>query len=582
MLRYYRKFFLFITSLIMMSLMIQPIVLADQEVIVNVDVLNVRSGPGLDYQQIAKVYRGERFPIIEEKNEWIKIRVNNTEGWVANWLVEKADLSNKEPEQIAEANVSRLNVRSGPSQSFPVIDQINPGINYPVLDQEGDWIKIQLNIDKTGWIAGWMVTISEKTPSEKTVTTEKVTIEVDILNVRSGPSTEFPVIGQLTKGTQVEVIAVEQGWYQIHFSEKEGWITSQFASGSTPENKPQNTSENASGQPETQPSEVVNKKVVVQSETLNLREGPGLDQKIVGKLNKNEILIVIQSQGDWLYIQKEADLNIKGWVANWLVIDHSQYILNQPTVTILNPGTNLREGPGTSYPAIERADVGDQFPILDTEGDWYQIQLPDGKKAYVAGWIVSVKGINQNISHGIEKLLKGKVIVVDAGHGGKDNGATGAHFHTLEKTINLKVAVKLKKKLEASGAKVIMTRESDKYVSLQQRVDMTIINQADAFISIHHNTNSDYKINGTITYYFDKKDEKLAAEIHRELLKKIGLKDLKVRYGNYFVLRENPSVAILAELAFISNYQDELKARSDQFQENAAEGLFQGIIKYFK
>lgn len=59
--------------------------------------------------------------------------------------------------------------------------------------------------------------------------------------------------------------------------------------------------------------------------------------------------------------------------------------------------------------------------------------LPNGKNAFVAGWIVSVKGIEQEINHGLNNFLENKVIVVDAGHGGKDQGATGTSFSTLEK-----------------------------------------------------------------------------------------------------------------------------------------------------
>jgi len=539
---------------------------AATEITVKVDILNVRSGPGLDHPVITQIYQDEHYPLIEENDGWMKIKIDQTEGWVANWLIEKQE---KQTPKSVESNVTKLNVRSGPSKSFTVIDQINPGTKYPLVEQEGDWVKIQLHSNQTGWVANWLVTINETPPSGETLKVETVTVEADVLNVRSGPSTDHEIVGVLSQGEQVEVLSVESEWYKIKFADDIGWIASQYASQSTPADSPKD--EGLKG-----------KQVVVQPEILNMREGPSLEHPVIDKLNKNQILQVTDSEGDWLLVHKAEAPNVTGWVANWLVVDYNHFLSNQPTVTILNPGTNLREGPSTNHSVISRGNVGDQFPILDTVGDWYYIQLPDGKKAYVAGWIVAVKGMNQNISHGIEKALKGKVIVVDAGHGGRDHGATGVHFNTLEKDINLIVAKRLQKKLEAAGAKVIMTRTTDKKISLQQRVDIAIFHHADLFVSIHHNTNADYKINGTITYYYDSQDKKLAIEVQRELIKQTKLRDLKARYGNFFVLRENRTVAILAELAFISNYHDELTARSAQFQEKAAEGLFRGIIHYFE
>ncbi len=562
-----KSLFFILIFIFLFSTFLTNTALATVELKVTVDILNVRSGPGLEYPVIVQISRDEHYPMLEEKNGWLKININNTEGWVANWLIEEITQSST---KSIESNVTNLNVRSGPSDSFNVINQINPGTTYPLLEQEGEWVKIQLHSNETGWVAKWLITITDNPPSEVTLQNDLITVEVDILNVRSGPSTDHAIIGKLKKGDQVEVLAVEQEWYKIKFSEEVGWIASQYASqtkSSTPDSSTQKPT--------------IGKKVVVQSEILNMRQGPSLDDPIIDKLNKNQILVVKKSEGDWLYVSKENNPEVTGWIASWLVADYNEYLLNLPTVTILNPVTNLREGPSTEHSVVSLGNAGDLFPILDTVGDWYYIQLPDGRKAYVAGWIVAVKGLNNNISHGLDQLLQGKVIVVDPGHGGKDDGATGVHFKTLEKDVNLKVATRLQKKLEAAGAKVIMTRTRDKYLTLQQRVDISINKHANLFISVHHNTNRDHKLNGTITYYYDKEDKGLAQIVQKELIKSTKLRDLQPRYGNFFVLRENRTVAILAELAFISNYQDELTARSSQFQENAAEGLFQGVIKYY-
>jgi len=485
----------------------QMVVEANSTATVKVDILNIRSGPGIEYEVKSKAKRGDKFAILEEKESWVKLKLTDSEGWVASWLIEKnqasENSSSTKQSKTIESKVSNLNVRSGPSTTFAIVDKIQPDTYYSILDVEGDWIKIQLSQNKSGWVANWLIKETIETPSVETTERDKVIIEATILNVRSTPSTSSSIIDKLKKGDVVEVLDIKDGWYQINKQNNKGWIASQYASSAS--NSTQEKSPN----------------------------------------NSNEVMA------------------------------------NTPTVTILNPGTNLREGPSTSYKVVARADEGEQFPIIDTTGDWYQIKLANGNKAYIAGWIVSVKGIDSNISHGLSNVLNGKTIVLDAGHGGNDQGATGTHFRSVEKDLNLSIANLLKKKLEAAGANVVMTRSTDIKIPLQGRVDIAIYKSADAFISIHHNTNSNTSISGTITYYYTNTDKKLASIIQKELIKKNQLKDLKARYGNYFVLRENPKLAILVELAFISNYSDELKARSKQFQESSAEGLFEGIIKYF-
>ena len=501
----------FITLLLASTLLLQSTANANNNAVVKVDILNVRSGPGLNFKITQQIKKGETYPILDEKESWAKIKINSEEGWVANWLVDKQIQSTSStstpssttssPNKLTiESNVPSLNVRSGPSTSFAILQKIDPGTKYLVTQQEGEWLQIQLNEDKKGWVANWLVTLSNDVPSKETLVKNLVTVQVDILNVRANPSTDSAILGKLHKGDQAEVLDIKDGWYQIDYKGQKGWIASQFAT--------------------------QDKGAIPSSPTPNLA--------------------------------------------------------NQPMVTILNPGTNLREGPSLNQKVVARANTGDQFPIIETFGDWYHIQLANGQKAYVAGWIVSVNGLSKEIKRGIEKILENKVIIVDAGHGGIDHGATGKFFNSIEKNLNLDVAKRLEQKLKAAGARVIMTRTGDSKISLQGRVDIGIIHYADAFISVHHNTNASSQVSGTITYFYNEADKELAIAVQKHLVKSNGLKDLKARYGNYFVLRENPKKSILVELAFLTNYNDELKANQNKFQENSAEGIFQGVLAYFE
>lgn len=473
---------------------------------VNVDILNVRSGPGLQYEIVGKVQRGQRFAVQEQKGDWIQIEFKEGFfGWVANWLVTTSQKS----VQAVESTVDVLNVRSGPSQSFALIDQISPGKLYPIVTEEGNWVKIRLNQEREGWVAGWLIRKKQVEAEDVTLpSSNTAVVQVPILNVRSGPGTHFARIGQVQNGEEVKVLQVKEGWYQIQFSGREGWISGEFATLSGGGNGNGGGGGGGGG-------------------------GEPLDQ--------------------------------------------------QPKVRILNQGTNIRSGPGTHFDVVSRANQGDEFTIIDSEGQWYKIKLPDGRTAYVAGWIVATSGLTGTDESSLNKYLKGKTIVIDPGHGGIDNGATGSHMKTLEKEVNLQVSKIVASKLEEAGAHVVMTRTDDRRVSLQDRVNLAIRHKADAFISIHHNTHHDPRLNGTITYFYtDGEDRTLAQIIQREVVKRNGLRDLKARRGNYFVLRENPQLAVLVELGYLTNYQEELVINSAQFQENSAEGIFQGILHYFK
>lgn len=543
--------------------------------------LNVRSGPGLNFEVIGQIKQGKEYNIISEEESWVQIDLGGKTGWVANWLVNRNASDIKQNErgiEVIQSKVEILNVRSGPSTGFPVIEKISPGKEYPLLEKKGDWSKIQLPDNKTGWVANWLVHISKR--SEKLDSSFKTgnnaVIQAEVLNVRSGPSTSYEKIGQITKGSEIEILEVKEGWFKFSFNGKEGWIAGEFAK---QYDQGEETIENTSDTNQTGENQGL--LVEVNSATLNLRSDPSLESDILTQLNQGTQAILLKKDGDWSKI-KLSD-GTTGWVASWLIKEVHTQISNQPTVKILNPGTNLRAGPSTKHEIVAKADEGEIFPIINTVNDWFQIQLKNGQTAYVAGWIVSAHGVPGITKPNLTNSLNGKVIVVDAGHGGKDQGAEGVGKKTKEKTLNLEVAEILAAKLEAAGAKVIMTRTDDSYITLERRVAIAVKATADAFISIHHNTYKNSSMNGTITFYYSKsKDMKLAELIQSELTKRNGLRDLGVRFGNYYVLRENPRTSVLVELGFLTNAKEELVLRSDRFQENSAEGIFQGILKYFQ
>ncbi|HEY9900805.1 MAG TPA: N-acetylmuramoyl-L-alanine amidase [Pantanalinema sp.] len=190
--------------------------------------------------------------------------------------------------------------------------------------------------------------------------------------------------------------------------------------------------------------------------------------------------------------------------------------------------------------------------------------------------------------------LKGRVIVVDPGHGGKESGTVGPAGLT-EKEVNLGVGKALASLLREAGARVILTREGDTGVApagsgladdLKARIAIANAAQADLFLSVHHNATLDPKHERLMTETYYKMDDPgpsadAAASIHRHLLRNLGLPQEKLVPGNYAVLRNAEVPAILGEASYLSHPSTEAKLRSPEKQLLEAQAYFAGILDYF-
>lgn len=571
---------------------------------VTVDKLNVRSGPSLQDAIVTTLPNKTVLPVISTKNDWIQVKLpNGQNGWVANWLVSTQQQQQQPATASAkhvESTTTNLNVRSGPGQTYAVVQTINPGTRYPIVQQSGEWFQIQLNAGTKGWVANWLVkevgagqAVSPPSTGSTPPTTnpagtgsqpkppavQGASLTLDFAPyVYATPDASTPAIGQLHAGEKITVLNRQNGWIQFPYDGVNAWLSTDQTNPDTGQpTLPENG--NGSTQPQTGQPSSSSQTATVKTDGLNLRSEPNTTSAIQATLPVGSKLTVLEKQGDWYRINTAA--GITGWVAGWhiTVNQPSMPTPSGPYVTIMNPDTNVRSGPSTDHNVIKQVQPGEKYGIANKSGEWFQVNFPDGSTGYIAGWLVSANGAPAVVR---SNELVGKVIVVDAGHGGTDGGSTGSSFSTLEKTVNLQVSMLLRNKLEAAGAKVIMTRADDRKLTLQQRVDIAIQNQANIFVSVHHNTHPNSATNGSIIFYYSQgNSSKLASLVQTELVKATSYKDMNYRYGNYFVLRENPVPSILAEISFLSNYNDEIRARSEKQQDLAAEGLFKGIVQYF-
>lgn len=174
------------------------------------------------------------------------------------------------------------------------------------------------------------------------------------------------------------------------------------------------------------------------------------------------------------------------------------------------------------------------------------------------------------------------VLVVDAGHGGNDQGAAGRR--SLEKDINLKVARRVCKRIrkKCKGVEVIQTRPDDEFVTLDDRAGMANFFGADLFISIHSNSARGWA-EGTETFIHPSargsRSERMARLIEQEYVRH-GRKSRGVKTANFAVLRGTRMPAVLTELGFISNRREERFMKSRKGQKRLARSISDAFVRY--
>ena len=206
------------------------------------------------------------------------------------------------------------------------------------------------------------------------------------------------------------------------------------------------------------------------------------------------------------------------------------------------------------------------------------------------------------VSRGFEKGKYTYTVFLDPGHGGKDPGAV--YYNTNEKDLTMQVYQKLRKELQGLGYTVLSSRDSDVYVDfVTERSKIANNTNSDIFISIHFNASGSPASNcsGIQTYSYEEaagypsrinsywhnhpdrisESNRLAADIHSSLLAETGAKDAGLLQSSFAVLRETDKPAVLLELGYIDNFNENQQIRSDAYQNRLVAGIVKGIQKYY-
>ncbi|MBT9156145.1 MAG: N-acetylmuramoyl-L-alanine amidase LytC [Firmicutes bacterium] len=477
------------------------------------------------------------------------------------------------------------------------------------------------------WLAFMMLTVFV---SSAWAATPSV-VNVNQLNLRSGPGQSFRVLGTLARNTELVVVGLSGDWRQVVTSTgNAGWVFGQHLV----EDSRLATTARA---------------VAVDVARLNVRQGPGTGYPVVAVAERGQSLRVMGNVGEWLKVQTAL---LQGYVRSDFVTEENTApakphatgvplarvtasILNVragtgtqfPVITqlaqgtlvaILTPGAwsqvmlengtigfvsedyiarvagaatarvdanavNQRRGPGTSFPVMTTHPAGQVVSFGGREGDWVRVSSAAGE-GFILGSFLSFGFLSPEVptrAEPVKRDLVGFKVAIDAGHGGSDPGAIGVNG-LRESDVNLRMALKLRTLLQDAGAEVFMTRTSDVRLTLDERIAVAHDNRADVFVSIHNNAHPLTEVSGTKTFFgITPSSFRLGQAVHRHLAT-LGIEDRGMHSANFRVLQATTVPAILTETAFLSNHRDAALLADESFINRAVEAHFEGIREFLR
>ncbi|MFD2414644.1 N-acetylmuramoyl-L-alanine amidase [Paenibacillus rhizoplanae] len=346
----------------------------------------------------------------------------------------------------------------------------------------------------------------------------------------------------------------------------------------------------------------------VYASSLNVRSEPAASAAVTGTLAAGATVTVTEEQHGWLKVRAGS---VSGWVAGYYLKRTSgssststsssstgskaavkTTAASSGTAVVTASSLRIRSGPGTGYEVVGSLQSGNKVTLLLRQGEWSRVRAAGGTVGWVSsgylsgGTVRSASTISSNSQTPsvVRKSgsIRGKLIIVDPGHGGTDPGMLGTTYDTMEKDLTLQTSLYLRDYLTAKGARVEMTRtRGDQKPALSQRVQLGRQLGADAFVSIHYNS-SPKNVSGTLTFFYSQQNDlRLARAVETRLGEGIGLRSNGLSFGDYHILRENPLPATLVELGFLSNPYDEAIVRKAAYQRKAAQAVAEGVADYF-
>ncbi len=408
-------------------------------------------------------------------------------------------------------------------------------------------------------------TIYIQAPAKDGSVVVAATVGNDTVNIRNGPNRTFANIDTALPGERLAVQGQQDGWYQVSRGAKTGWVAGWVVDVNWQEAVPVATAPTPVIKEPTQVTTVPATPIVIPNSIT------GVERKAFGSSGEN---ITISSSKPLNYTSTQTGTRLEIVLKNVLIGQaQAGYKYDSSMISRMD-----------FQPKTVGSQVQTVFTLTTNKTAKFSIGLGnDGSSLNIL--LIDQSEIQPRIS----------MVVLDAGHGGRDPGTNG--YNLYEKDASLAVVLKVGEILTQKGIKVVYTRKDDSALDADTTVDLnlrsTMANMYNAalFVSVHCNACSSPDPSGTETYYYApleipqlymQKDERsrLAACLQQSLVAKLGRNDRGVKQDNLAVLRLTEMPSALVELAFISNPVEGELLKQEQFRNLAAQAIADGIMRY--
>ncbi|MBC9825904.1 GW dipeptide domain-containing protein [Carnobacterium inhibens] len=552
------------------------------------------------------LYYGKEVKVLKEaktrRSTWALISLDGKElGWIdMNGLSnDEVILSEKTINYIAKINRKTDTINTKPYGTKGYETKVKSSEYYgkdvkiikEAVTERATWALITLNGKELGWIDKAGLDIEKVTSTKNVSYTKYIARKTDSINTKPWGTEGYKKVASSSDYLGKKVTVIKEAktrratWALISIDGKEiGWIDMAGL---------------------TNNETILSEKAINYTAKIN-RKTDGINTRPYGTEGAKKTAYSSEYYGKQVKITKEivteratwALISLNGKELGWIdkagldiekvtsttdVADYKATIIR--TNDTINSKPYGTEGYVTNYSSSKY--VGTEVTVTKEaktrRATWALISL-NGKEL---GWI-DKSGLNK-----INPFKK--TVYVDAGHGGKDPGAQSGGVN--EKDLNLKVALKVRDKLEQKGYNVVMSRTTDVFLELSEIARKANNSKADIFVSIHHNSfnkNSygiesfSYNSLGTSTNAMSKNlarlasSEKLAKNSQQQMISYTGAYNRGAKKANFHVIRETNMPAVLLELGFVDNTSERSKLVTNNYQEKLANGIVQGIVDYFK
>ena len=398
---------------------------------VNVSALNIRSSASTSSRVLGLVYRGTQVNILEASGDWYKVSVTisgtSVTGYAYGQYITQTGSSGSGSTSSGsgsssgstssgntsasagskgKVNTSALNVRTGASTSASRLGCIYLNQEVTILGASGDWYQVSASVNGTvctGYVSAQYITIVSSGNGSGTtsgsadtgntsVAGSRGTVNAGPLNVRSGPSTGYSIYGYVNKGTVVQIVSTENGWYKVNVTLNgrtvTGYVSAQYVtvssdsgSSNTGSSSTGNGSGTTSGSTDTGNTSAAGSRGTVNAGPLNVRSGPSTGYSIYGYVNKGTVVQIVSTENGWYKVNVTLNgRTVTGYVSAQYVTVSSNPGNTDPTGGS-SGGSGSTSGNGSGSSSGSTSGGSSSQPSSDAAFEQQLAAFPESYKA---------------------------------------------------------------------------------------------------------------------------------------------------------------------------------------------------------